>query len=175
MNHVTIAMRALPVTWILVADAGQAKIYARASAEKRIPMAGNAHHRHYAESQARELEPVPGMAWEAESPETYETGRDRLGSVFESGSKARHKSEPHREVKTEIRRNFVARVAAEVNKAYAAGKFERLMLAAPPKVLGDLRAKLDEAVQSCIMAELAKDLTRYDDGTLLQQVRAALR
>jgi protein required for attachment to host cells len=42
-----------------------------------------------------------------------------------------------------------------------AHEFDELVVVAPPKMLGDLRAALHPEVTQCIVAEVAKDLTGH--------------
>jgi protein required for attachment to host cells len=175
MDTVTIAMQATPLTWILVADAKQARVYARQKSPRRIPLPGNARHRHYTEQVTPSLELVEGMAWQAESPEIYETGRNATGMVFQSVGGARHMSEPHLDARSETAQHFAAAVAGHLNAALKAKKFERLVLVAPPRMLGELRKHLDGAVQKIVLAELPKDFTQYEGSLLLRQVTEALR
>jgi protein required for attachment to host cells len=54
---------------------------------------------------------------------------------------------------------FAGEIAAALYQSAHAGRFEQLILVAPPKVLGELREQLHEEVRSRIAAELPKDLT----------------
>ncbi len=160
-----------PVTWILVADGKQAQIYAREMREKRIPIGGGAKHRHYDESFVQDLVEVPDMAWQAESPTIYEAGRDRLGRVFESGNSAHHMSEPRMGIHEEIKQHFMKMIADRLNEARAKKMFDRLVLVAPARMLGELKDHLDKTVLKAVAAELPKDLTRCDNGTLLHHLQ----
>lgn len=160
-----------PVTWILVADGKSAQVYTRMVGEKRIPLAGNAKHPHYDEAFIQELAPVPAMDFKAESPEIYETGRDRLARVQESANSAHHMSEPHINIHEEIKRHLMKTVAARLAKALAEKSFDKLVLIAPPKMLGELREYLAPAVKKRIAAEMPKDLTHYEGEELLQHLR----
>lgn len=175
MDTVTIAMKVTPVTWILVMDAQQAKVYVRGKTQRRVPLAGNARHRHFSEVLIPQLESLSGMAWEAESPERYEAGRNATGMVFQSVGGARHMSEPHLDARSETAQHFAANVASDLNAALQAKQFERLVLVAPPRMLGELRKHLDGAVQKIVLAELPKDFTQYEGSRLLRQVTEALR
>jgi protein required for attachment to host cells len=50
-------------------------------------------------------------------------------------------------------------VAETLDEKRAEGAFQRLVIAAAPTALGDLRPVLSDAVKQTIMAELPKDLT----------------
>jgi protein required for attachment to host cells len=54
------------------------------------------------------------------------------------------------------------------------GKFERLVLVAPPKELGRLRAELSPAVRERVTAELNKDLTRLSLREMAEHLGAVI-
>jgi protein required for attachment to host cells len=50
-------------------------------------------------------------------------------------------------------------LAHHLNEAAAAGEFDQLILAAPPRALGDLRKALGAPATQALKAEIGKDLT----------------
>jgi protein required for attachment to host cells len=56
---------------------------------------------------------------------------------------------------------FAAEAAERINRAALANEFERLIIVAPPKTLGELRKHYHKQVESRIAAEIAKDLTGH--------------
>ena len=63
-----------------------------------------------------------------------------------------------------------AQVANLLYQMEHAHKFDELVMVAPPKMLGDLRARLHREVADCVIAEVARDLTGHplpDIGRLL--------
>ena len=54
---------------------------------------------------------------------------------------------------------FAAEIAAMLNKRALAGDFEKLIVVASPKTLGELRKHYGKDVTKCLAGELAKDLT----------------
>jgi protein required for attachment to host cells len=56
---------------------------------------------------------------------------------------------------------FVREFSARLNKAAHASRFDRLILVAPPKVLGELRDELEKAAAERVVDEIAKDLTKH--------------
>ena len=56
---------------------------------------------------------------------------------------------------------FAAEIAEELYRMEHAHRFRELVVVAPPKMLGDLRAKLHPEVANCVVAEVAKDLTGH--------------
>lgn len=171
-NRTQLAKKTKPsVTWILVADGKRAEVYKRAVREKSIPAGGSERHRHYDDSSVLALISVPGMEWEAESPSIYEAGRDRLGRVFESSTSAHHSSEPHMDIHEEIKQHFMKMIADRLNQALEQKAFSKLVLIAPPKMLGELRKFLAPTVIKHVVAELPNDLTHCDNKALLKHLQ----
>ena len=160
-----------PVTWILVADSRQAQVYTRERVEKLIPLASNSRRNQFEEVISRAPVPVPGMKWQAESADQYEIGRNRTGMVFESAGSSRSMSAPHMDVRDEIRSHFAKTVGQQINHAKAEKAFDRLVLIAAPKMLGELKKHLDAGVLACVAAEMPKDLTHYEGEELLQHLK----
>jgi protein required for attachment to host cells len=141
-----------PVTWILVADGKQAQIYTRSPVGRKVPT-GSAEHPNYLEFQEQGLVPVPEMAFKANSAK----GHDQL---------AHQMNAPHIDIHNEIKHHFMKIIAERLNDAKAKKLFDRLVLIAPPKMLGELRADLDKKVLAVVVAELPKDLTQCGNKEL---------
>jgi protein required for attachment to host cells len=96
---------------------------------------------------------------------------DRPGRLFSSsGARGqRHGATVHHSAGGEAtpRRHathlFAVRVAAELARGRASGRYERLVLVAAPAFLGELRAALPSAVRPYVMATVAKDIVRHAD------------
>jgi protein required for attachment to host cells len=56
---------------------------------------------------------------------------------------------------------FAAAVAETLYQMEHAREFSDLVVVAPPKMLGDLRARLHQEVADCVVAEVPKDLTSH--------------
>ena len=65
---------------------------------------------------------------------------------------------------------FAAEAAAMLKKRALANDFERLIVVAPPRTLGELRKHYHQAVEQRLTGELAKDLT----GHQIPDIEAAL-
>lgn len=154
------------VTWVLVADAKQAQIYTPKQVERRIPLVGNGKHRHVEEIHARELAPILARPLSAESAKNYETGRNKTGMVFESFSSARHMAEPHLDARKEVMQRFARRVADFIGSAKNGEAFDRLVLVAPPVMLGEIDACLTEHIQRKVTAKVPRELTRCTEVEL---------
>lgn len=96
---------------------------------------------------------------EQDNPLTHEQGTDRPGRAFASGGNPRrsamqetnwHKLEKHR---------FAKEIADLLYTAAHKGRYSKLVIAAPPMILGDLRKAMHKEVSDKVVAEVAKDLT----------------
>jgi protein required for attachment to host cells len=95
---------------------------------------------------------------EQDNPKTHEQGTDRPGRAFASVGTHRsamqetnwHKLEKHR---------FAREIAEQLYSAAHSGRYSKLILAAPPMIMGDLRKALHKEVSDKVVAEVSKDLT----------------
>jgi protein required for attachment to host cells len=121
-----------------------------------------------------QLHRVEDMHFATDLPATHEIVRDRVGRSFESVGAARHakdaRTDPHRELK----RQFARKVSDALHSRLANGRFEHLILIAPPVTLGDLRAVLPKPVRERIRAELPQDLVKIPARKLRRHLRTAL-
>lgn len=143
------------VEWALVADAQRCRIL-----QREAPL-----------GRWRELEEE---ALEIANPRTHEQGTDRPGRVQDSAGSARHAVEPrvdaHRKAKQDFARRLTERLEA------SSGRYDRLLLVAPPAFLGDLREELGEAARKRLIGSLDRDLTRHALAELvphLDEIRPA--
>jgi protein required for attachment to host cells len=126
-----------PVTWILVADGKQAQIYVRKNMGRKVITNTNSNYVYNKKTTNSEVMPL-GTAFIAEQPE----------------------------ITSELTISFVKTIAAYLNTARAKRQFNRLVLIAPSKLLGELRSHLNKTVELSIIAELSKDLTHCDHKSL---------
>lgn len=123
------------VTWILIADGTQARVLEHAGP-------------------GRGLVAVKGLDWsipalQAQDIDTDGYGRGPTGGAMTSGNDPAK----HREAE------FVRSVAGVMEEKAKAGAFDRLVIAAAPIALGNLRKAMSEHVKKTVVAELDKDLT----------------
>ncbi|UJW86769.1 host attachment protein [Devosia sp. SL43] len=136
------------VTWVLIADGAQARVL-----EHTGPGKG--------------LKQVEGLDWAIEPLQAQEIVSDRPGSKSGGGSYGggmTPKTDPVEHRETE----FVKAVAATLDRQKQQGKFDRLVIAAAPIALGDLRKAISPAVRKTVVAELNKDLTNLPTAQLDQ-------
>lgn len=135
------------ITWFCVADAGTARI------KQQIVLRG----------------PLESVATLNHAP--YEHGRyEEPGKGQESATTARHGFQDAEGPIRKEKREFAAVVAEYLDAAAQRGAYHRLVLAAPPKFLGDLRAALGTKARGLIGGEIPKDLTKESDAQLAARV-----
>ncbi|MGH6866652.1 MAG: host attachment protein [Methyloceanibacter sp.] len=93
-------------------------------------------------------------------------GRDRPARVKESATRARSSIEPRRGLKQQAKDDFIEVVADELDVERGRGKYDELMLVAPPGVLTELKQKLSKPVAEIVVSDLQKDLTKVPDHDL---------
>jgi protein required for attachment to host cells len=84
-----------------------------------------------------------------------------------SGTESR---DPHEEED----RRFAKVLATKLHEARVAGRYEHLVLVAPPKFLGRVREALDAPTARTVVASIDKDLTRAEVDDVLEAVRREL-
>jgi protein required for attachment to host cells len=145
-----------PRTWILIADGARAHIVASAG-----PGAG--------------LAIVPGSEVRHEHPPTRAVGTDRPGRAQESVGGSRHALAPRIDWHQQQKEEFARAVAKKLDADAAGGKFERLVLVAPPQTLGEIRAALKTSTTKRIAAEINKDLTHVPIPDLAEHLGDAVK
>lgn len=143
------------ITWILIADGARARIFANNGPGKGV-------------------EAVEGGAFDADHRPDHEIMSDKLGRTYESVGETRHAIAPHHDPHRELKRAFSEELAVMLDKELAKKSYDRVVLVAPPAMLGDLRTALSEHVKAKIYAELDKDLTKTPMHELPEHLGAVL-
>jgi len=139
------------ITWFCVADAGTARIKQSKSL----------------------LGPLTSVTTLEHEP--YEHGRyEPAPRTHESASPARHSLVDAEGPIRREKRGFAHIVADYVNEGAKRGAYHRLILAAPPKFLGDLRAALGDKARERLVGAIDKDLTKEDDAELVERMGEAV-
>lgn len=128
------------ITWVTVVDGKHARIFTK-DENGRLYQEGDA------------LSPIH---------DKKELGRHALGRSFESANSAKHMIEPHEGEKTHECHVFSDLIAKYLDKALNENKYQRLVLVAPPKTLGELRKVLSSHVKDAVVAELDKDFAHLE-------------
>lgn len=144
-------------TWIVIADGMHARIL------RQDAPGGNL---------------VPALAEEIIDPAVHGFARDlksdHPGRAFDTGSGARHAMEPRHDPHVQQKQHFAKRVAELINAAAGRNEFAKLILVAPPKTLGELRADLNEHARKRVTGELDRDLVRTPMTELQRHLKDVL-
>ena len=154
-------------TWALIADGARARILVNNG-----PVHGDAHHGSQGEAPAQhDWMPVDGLVFEGDHSATRDLVTDRQGRSFSSMGSRRSaieaRTDPHRDQKTKFA-NHLAEILAEQLQA---GAYHRLIIAAPPATLGDLRSAISDKVRATIVAEFAHDLTKIPNHEIAEHLK----
>ena len=106
---------------------------------------------------------------------THELGRDRPARVKESATPARHAVEPRRDLHEAAKDDFIRTVAIELAVQLKDGKFDELVLVAPPGVIAELKDALSNPTAKLVVKELKKDLTKVPDHELTGHLSTSSR
>jgi protein required for attachment to host cells len=137
-----------PRVWIIAADKHIARVFSKES--KELDLIG-------------EIAPRQEILTEL-------TNRSVGRTVSAGDPSIRHKYEPHMNESRQESLAFVHDLADWLKRMEGEHVFDRLILAAPPEILGDLRAVLGKAVRSRVIAEIDKDLTKFNDRELWREL-----
>ncbi|AGH98806.1 host attachment protein [Micavibrio aeruginosavorus] len=133
-----------PRVWIVVADKHGARIFEKI--DRHLKLIGEA-------SPEQDLQSA--------------LNNRTIGRSFSSGGGTiHHKYEPHMEQERATALDFAHDLATFLDDADAAREFDRLILVAAPRTLGDLRASISKHVQRSIIAQVDKNLTKLDERAL---------
>jgi protein required for attachment to host cells len=145
-----------PVTWVLVADGARARVFA-------------------ANRPGKGLRDALPMAFVGVNLPARARAHDRPGRAFDRFGPGRHdlrgKADPHARAKTALARD----VARHLEEAARTAKFDRLVVVAPPRALGEVRAALGPEAGRRVIAEVKKDLTRLPKWQIVPRLRPDLQ
>ena len=130
--------------WLLIADGGRARVLSNSGPGRGVVA-------------------VPGLVFSADLPLSHDIGADRPGRTFDSTGKTRHAMEPHSDPHQQLKHKFVVGLVEMLEENLEQGEFDRLVIAAPPSVLGMMRPAISNRLDSVIAAEVDKDLTKVPD------------
>ncbi len=146
-------------TWIVVADGASAQFF-----QIREDANGGG-----LEPAASDM--ASGIHRHASDLKSDEPGRAFAGA----GSSARSAMEPHHDYHKLEKHEFVRAIAASLERAFDAHEFERLVLVAPERSLGEFRSELPPKLKAVVWHEIAKDITKLGPQDLWARIGPALR
>jgi protein required for attachment to host cells len=162
------------IVWVLVIDGGRAQIYRYHRHTDTSPMRDTKRRPYDEAVKHHALTPVPGMELKAESLDDFQVGSDGRGTLIGGQHSAHNTCEPRLNIHDEVKQNLVLAIAAKLKQACLDKTFDRLVIAAPPKILGALRQHLDADVTKCVIAEINKDFTNDNNHALLAHLQETL-
>ena len=136
------------ITWVVIADGDQAKVFAN-------------------EGPGKGLHTVDGLKFEQERLKASDIMADKAGRTSipsQPGGRAGVQFRTDPVVMRE--RRFLEKLADILEAKRGEGAFDRLIIAAAPTAMGELRPALSEAVRSVIVGEVARDLTKTPTAQL---------
>ena len=142
-------------TWILIANGTQARI---------ICNTGLGHG----------LQDVAEMTYEDTIAKTERNNSNTPGRTFDSHGSGRHALEPHVDQQNLEKINFANFLAKNLKERYIQENFDRLIIAASPAMLGNIRKALPKALESIIYAEIPKDLCHIDTPSMSRHLEGVL-
>jgi len=143
------------MSWIVIADGAQARILANSGPGKGIA-------------------PLPGTEMHQTMHPSRDINADRPGRSHDRMGPGRHSMEPPSDPHREEKRRFAEGLADRLNTAALSHSYDRLILIAPAKTLGDLRSALNKEAAAKISGELSKDLTKIPDHELPDHLKAVI-
>ena len=142
-----------PKTWYLVADGAQAHIVRELV---RDPETG---------------ERLDDVSFQAEHKPMRRIMSDRPGRSFASHGARRSAMEYHSNPVREQQVRFAERLVGYLEEQYAVAAFDRLVIAAEPRMLGTIRHTLPQSLKQRLIAEFDKDLTKLPAEALYSALR----
>lgn len=143
------------IAWLLVADGRRARVLI----EQR---------------RGAQLEEPADWAMEIGEDDLYEP-QDRPPRSHDRVGQGRHAMDKGRNLHEAEEEKFLKRVAERVGEAQKRGAFEHLVIAAPPRALGLLRAMLPQNAQERLRVTTPKDLLDEAPAKLRDRLQELLR
>jgi protein required for attachment to host cells len=128
-------------TWILVADGARARLF------EQDPEVRSG------------FKPAAEREFSGTSAHAREIASDRPGRTFDRAGEGRHAMEPSSDPLRHAKLEFARDLAEHLRQAVGQHAFDRLIVIAAPRTLGDLRDLLPATVRERVVAEIDKDLT----------------
>lgn len=140
-------------TWILVADSARARMFEMGMKNGQLLEVGG-----YANPEAHS--------------KPSDIGRDKPPRAQESASPARHAMEPHTDPHDKPALKFAQDLAEILEQGRLAHSYTRLVLAAPPRFLGQINHALGAQVSKLVAKTISKDYSRADADEISAMLNA---
>lgn len=113
------------------------------------------------------IQSIDGLSFDTHLSRTSELMTDGTGRGVSSHDGRRHGMQARSDAHQQQGRAFIGEVASTITKQMDGSDYERLILIAPPRALGELRELLPPRVQAQVVGELAHDLTKATPEQIL--------
>jgi protein required for attachment to host cells len=137
--------------WVLVADSARARLF-------------------HADTPTGPLQEMNDLLMPDSRLKEGDLVSDRAGRAYDSAGKGRHAMDPATSAKDMEAHRFAVEIAEILEKQHQASAFNRLVVAAPPGFLGQLRDALSNGVREKVSAELDKDLVQFDSKAIREHL-----
>ncbi len=154
-------------TWALIADGARARILENARQIHVHP----AHGGQAGSEFVHEWVPVEGLVFQGDHSSTHDLMSDRQGRSFSSVGSHRSAMEPQTDPHRQQKTIFVNHLADVLAEQLQSGAYHRLIIAAPPSALGDLRKAISDKVRATVIAEFAHDLTKIPNHDIASHLK----
>jgi protein required for attachment to host cells len=138
-------------TWILIANGARARVLEHISSSHNITA-------------------VKDMEYSQESLSSSEIMADKPGRAFSTAGTSRSAMQPATDPVAKREADFAHGLAEILNDKFSKKAFNRLVIFAAPKTLGDIREALSENIKTAIIAEIAKDLTKVPNDKIAKHL-----
>ena len=143
------------VTWLLIADGTRARVLQHNGPGKGFT-------------------PVDGLDFAIQPVQAQDIMADRPGRGHASNGSARSGMEPRTDPVEYRETQFVKSLAEMLDQQQQKGAYDRLIIAAAPIALGDIRKAITPGVKKAILAEIDKDLTKLPTPQLDKHLEGIL-
>jgi len=139
-----------PRIWVLVADGSRARIVRNPAQNTRDRLP----------ERIETAESNEDIVFEAEHKPLREIMSDKPGRSFASEGARRSAMVYHSDPVRNQEKEFASTLIATLEERRQAGEFDRLVVVAPPRMLGLIRQQLPDALRDVVTGEIAKDYTK---------------
>jgi protein required for attachment to host cells len=138
-------------TWILVADGARARVFVNEGVGKGV----------------RELS---DRAFVGSRMRGRDIQSDRPGRTYDRAGHGRHAMEPPTDPQEKAESDFLRDVVGWLSEKGHEGAFDRLILIAAPRALGEVRQVMPKPLAQKVTGEIAADLTKSDASEVERRV-----
>lgn len=143
------------VTWILIADGARARVLSH-------------------KGQGNGIHQIEGFDFREEPKSAQDIMTDKPGRVYDRSGGGRHSMEYRQDPAREEKKRFAGDLADFLDRYRQQKDYDRLIVIAAPKTLGDLRAVFSDLVEESVYHELAKDLTHIANDEIEKHLEEVL-